>query len=47
MQMFSGIRSLSERGLDALKNEPLGVRERLMGGKDVIGVKKAEACASH
>lgn len=34
--MFSEIRSLVERGLEALKNEPLEVRERLIEGRDLF-----------
>ena len=35
-EMFSEIRSLVERGLDALGNEPPEVRERLIEGRDLF-----------
>ena len=34
--MFSEIRSLVERGLEALENEPKEVRERLIEGRDLF-----------
>ena len=40
--MFSEIRSLAERGLEALRNEPLRVRERLLEGRDLFAFVEEE-----
>ena len=40
--MFSEIRNLIERGLDALKNEPTEVRERLIEGRDLFAFVEKE-----
>lgn len=40
--IFSEIRSLAERGLEALKNEPSRVRERLMEGRDLFAFVEKE-----
>jgi DNA-binding transcriptional regulator GbsR (MarR family) len=40
--MFSEIRSLAERGLEALENEPPEVRERLIEGRDLFAFVEKE-----
>jgi len=40
--MFSEIRSLAERGLEALENEPPEVRERLIEGRDLFAFIEKE-----
>ena len=40
--MFSEIRNLAERGLKAIENEPLRVRERLIEGRDLFAFVEKE-----